>query len=55
MMGDQRCFMDDIRESISNVRTKKCEIHEDHDVCNKIEDKHDYAHLVFEVMTHKNC
>ena len=35
--------------------TTKCESHEDHDVSNKIEDKDDYVHLVFEVMTHKNC
>ena len=35
------------------MRTKKCESNEDHDVCNQIEDKHDYVHLVFEVMTHK--
>ena len=35
------------------MRTKKCEIHEDHDVCNQIEDKDYYVHLVFEVMTHK--
>ena len=27
--------------------------HEDHDVCNQIEDKYDYVHLVFEVTTHK--
>ena len=27
--------------------------HEDHDVYNQIEDKDDYVHLVFEVMTHK--
>ena len=37
----------------SNVRTKKYESHEYHDVCNQIEDKYDYVHLVFEVMTHK--
>ena len=30
-------------------------IHEYHDVCYQIEDKYDYVHLVFEVMTHKNC
>ena len=29
--------------------------HEDHDVYNQIEDKDDYVHLVFEVMTHKKC
>ena len=34
---------------------KKCESHEDHDVCNQIEDKDYYVHLVFEVTTHKNC
>ena len=39
----------------SNMRTTKCESHEDHGVCNQIEDKDDYVHLVFEVMTHKNC
>ena len=32
------------------MRTTKCESHEDHDVCNQIEDKDDYAHLVFEVI-----
>ena len=37
------------------TRTTKCESHEDHDVCNQIEDKDGYVHLVFEVMTHKNC
>ena len=35
------------------MKTTKCESHEDHDVCNQIEDKDDYVHLVFEVMTHK--
>ena len=35
------------------MRTKKCESDEDHDVCNQVEDKDDYVHLVFEVMTHK--
>ena len=33
--------------------TTKCESHEDHDVCNQIEDKYDYVHLVFEFMGHK--
>ena len=54
MMGDQGWCMDDIRVW-SNVRTKKCESHEDHDVYNQLEDKDDYVHLVFNVMTHKNC
>ena len=35
------------------MRKTKCESHEDHDVCNQIEDKYDYVHLVFEFMTHK--
>ena len=35
------------------MRTKKCESHEDHDVCNQIEVKDDYVHLEFEDMTHK--
>ena len=35
------------------MSTNKCESLEDHDVCSQIEDKHDYVHLVFEVMTHK--
>ena len=35
------------------MRTKKCESHEDHDAYNQIEEKDDYVHLVFDVMTHK--
>ena len=35
------------------MRTTKCEIHKDHDVFHQIEDKDDYGHLLFEVMTHK--
>ena len=54
MMGDQGWCMEDIR-IWSNVITKKCESHKDHDVYNQIEDKDDYVHLVFELVTHKNC
>ena len=35
------------------MRTKKCESGKYHDVYNQVEDKDDYVHLVFEVMTHK--